>query len=131
MRLSDVKQWILSLASASVLTQMVFAQAAPAPLVGQQIILVQGDDKAAPAPAAQAPAPDAKVAAPDAAPANGNGNGNGEEKKDEGPWRLFPDEVAGFKITGWLYGTGVYNSSNGGGTRYNGPMSMSDQEGVF
>src|SRR5262245_21353627 len=138
MRLSDVKQWILSLASASVLTQMVFAQAsipAPLPSRADPIILIQGGDKApaaaaAPAaPAAQAPAPDAKVDAP---AANGNGNGNGEEKKaDEGPWRLFPDEIAGFKVTGWVYGTGVYNATNGGGTRYNGPMSMSDQEGAY
>ena len=75
MRLSDVKQWILSLASASVLTQMVFAQAGvPAPLPSRgEFILIQGGDKAPAAPAAQAPpaaqaspAPEAKV---DAAPA--------------------------------------------------------------
>jgi hypothetical protein len=138
MRLSDVKQWILSLASASVLTQMVFAQATvPAPLPGRspdQIILIQ-DKAPAPAPAAQ-PAPAAPAAPTDAkvdAPAaNGNGNGNGDAPKaDDGPWRLFPDEMHGFKVTGWIYGTGVYNGTNGGGTRYNGPMTMSDQEGIY
>jgi hypothetical protein len=65
--------------------------------------------------------------------ANGNGNGEAkeEEKEDEGPWRLFPNDVGGFKMTGWIYGTGVYNASNGGGTRYNGPMTQNDQEGVY
>lgn len=71
---------------------------------------------------------------------NGNGNGNGKEngngkddekKEEEGPWRLFPKEIYGFKVTGWVYGTGVYNASNGSGTRYNGPMTTNDQEGVF
>jgi hypothetical protein len=148
MRVTDVKQWILSLASASLLTQMVFAQAsvpAPLPPRSDQIILIQDKGPAIappPAPAVQVPmtpmTPVAPAATPDAktdAP-KGNGNGNGEEKKDEekkdeGPWRLFPDEIAGFKVTGWIYGTGVYNGTNGGNTRYNGPMSMSDQEGVF
>lgn len=61
-----------------------------------------------------------------------------EEKKDEetpeedeGPWRLFPDPFAGFKVSGWMYGSGVKNATNGGGTRYNGPMTMNDQEGVY
>ena len=68
---------------------------------------------------------------------NGNGNGNGddkkddEEKKDEGPWRLIPNEIHGFKITGWVYGTGNYNATNSGDTRYNGPMTTNDQEGVY
>ncbi|MGE0529431.1 MAG: hypothetical protein AB7P49_20440, partial [Bdellovibrionales bacterium] len=62
-----------------------------------------------------------------------NGDENKEEEKteDEGPWRLFPDEFWGFKLTGWVYGTGVYNATNGSSTRYNGPLTMNDQEGVF
>lgn len=56
---------------------------------------------------------------------------NGEEKNgEEEPWRLFPNEVAGFKVTGFVYGTGVYNATNSG-NRYNGPLTMSDQEGAF
>jgi hypothetical protein len=127
MRLSELKQWILGLASASALTQMVFAQAtAPSALPSrpEQIILIQ--DKA-PAVKTDAPAAPAAPAAPEAAPANGDGGG----ESSDGPWRLFPDEIAGFKVTGWVYGTGLYNGTNGGNTRYNGPMTMSDQEGVF
>ncbi len=136
MRLTDVKRWILSLASASVLTQMVFAQATLAPPVSsgsQQIILIQGGDKApgkfeTSPPPTKVDAPKTDAVAPavvDSAPA-------GEAPAaDDGPWRLFPDEIAGFKITGFIYGTGVYNSTNGGGTRYNGPLTMSDQTGVF
>lgn len=65
--------------------------------------------------------------------ANGNGDKKEEEEKkdDEGPWRMFPDPVAGFKVTGFIYGTGNVNPLNGGGTRYNGPLVLSDQEGVF
>lgn len=72
-------------------------------------------------------------------PKNGNGEvTKDEEKKDEAPndegpspWRLFPDPFCGFSVKGWVYGTGVYNASNGGGTRYNGPMTINDQEGVY
>jgi len=63
-----------------------------------------------------------------------NCNCNGEEEKeeeDEGPTRLFPDEILGFKITGWAYGTANYNATNSGNTRYNGPMTTNDQEGVY
>jgi hypothetical protein len=63
---------------------------------------------------------------------NGNGNGNGEEEKaeEEGPWRLVPDPIAGFKMTGFVYGTANVNAYNRN-TRYNGPWTMSDQEGAF
>ena len=111
---------------------MVFAQSyGPTALPNgpERIILIQ--DKA-PAAKADVPAPaaDAKIDAKDV-----NGNGKDEEKKDdekkdEGPWRLFPDEIAGFKITGWVYGGGIGNTTNGG-SRYNGPMTMQDQNGVF
>ncbi|MSU77791.1 MAG: hypothetical protein EXS16_06815 [Gemmataceae bacterium] len=69
----------------------------------------------------------------DAKDKNGNGDAKADDEKkdDEGPWRIFPNEVAGFKTTGWMYGTGVYNASNSSGTRYNGPMSSNDQEGVY
>jgi hypothetical protein len=132
MRLSDAKKWILSLASASVLTQMVFAQAtvpAAMPARPETIILIQGGDKA-PAPAAT-PAP---AAAPAVAPSQtieAAPSTDAAAPAADGPWRLFPDEIAGFKVTGWVYGTGVYNGTNSGNTRYNGPMTMSDQEGVF
>lgn len=130
MRVSEVKKWILSLASASLLTQMVFAQAAaPVTMPGrsEQIILIQGGDKA-PVAAPETTPSATPNAPPTEAEAASNGNGGAEE---DGPWRLFPNEVAGFKITGWVYGTGVYNATNGGNTRYNGPMTMSDQEGVY
>ncbi len=45
MRLSELKQWILGLASASALTQMVFAQAtvpSAMPSGQDKIILIQG-----------------------------------------------------------------------------------------
>ena len=45
--------------------------------------------------------------------------------------RVDADEICGFESTGWVYGTGVYNSTIGGGTRYNGPLTMQDQTGVF
>lgn len=59
-----------------------------------------------------------------------------EEKKDEGcadegPWRLCNHCVGGFKMTGWVYGTYVYNATNSGDTRYNGPMTMNDQVGGY
>jgi hypothetical protein len=54
-----------------------------------------------------------------------------EKKPGDDPWRIFPNEHHGFKFTGHIYGTGVYNASNGSGTRYNGPMTTNDQEGVF
>jgi hypothetical protein len=66
--------------------------------------------------------------------ANGNGNGceeKKEEEPEEGPWRLFKEPVAGFKITGWMYGTANYNGTNSGTTRYNGPLTMNDQEGFY
>lgn len=125
MRLSELKQWILGLASASALTQMVFAQAtvpSAMPSGQDRIILIQGAEKA---PGVNVP------------PTTPNPNAEGapaptEEKGDDsGPWRLFPDEIAGFKITGWVYGTGVYNTTNSGTTRYNGPLTMNDQEGVY
>lgn len=145
MRLSDLKQWILALASASALTQMTFAQGAvPAamPNSSEQIILIQGGkaQPAAPAvaapaqstpaqaPAAQAPA--AKLDTPAAAPADAAPAAE-EKKADDGPWRMFPDAFGGFKVTGWVYGTGVYNASNSGNTRYNGPWTTNDQEGVY
>ncbi len=132
MRLTDAKRWVLGLASASLLAPSAFAQVSlgqPQSNGSERIILIQGGDKAAPLkgePTTLPPKTDT-AAAPvaDAAPA-------AEEKKaDDGPWRLFPDEVAGFKVTGFVYGTGVYNASNSGGTRYNGPLTMSDQEGVY
>ena len=61
---------------------------------------------------------------------DGNGNGDGEKEKDDGPWRLVQKPVAGFNVTGWIYGTGVANATNGS-SRYNGPLTMNDQEGVF
>jgi len=37
----------------------------------------------------------------------------------------------GWKIYGFIYGTGNYNFTNGSGTRYNGPMTMNDQTGAY
>ncbi len=55
-------------------------------------------------------------------------NGNGD--KDEGPWRFIQKPVCGYTVTGFVYGTANVNPLNNG-TRYNGPLTMSDQEGVF
>lgn len=151
MTLKDVRNWLLSLASASALTQMVFAQAGPQ----QQIIVLTQDKTPAAttppvttAPMTTAPMTTAPMTtAPTVVPSNGGtvpendtgivpnsyaGNGGDSASSEEGPWRLFGDkDFCGFTVTGWVYGTGVYNSSNSGDTRYNGPLTMSDQEGIF
>lgn len=59
--------------------------------------------------------------------------GKSEEPKASGDeaWRLFPEEVGGFTIRGLVYGTGLGSFTNGGGTRYNGPLTMNDQNGVY
>jgi len=72
-------------------------------------------------PFASAPAAE-EPSAPTIAPA---------PEADDDPWRLFPEPLHGFKVTGWLYGTGIYNSTNAGTTRYNGPMTQNDQVGSY
>ena len=53
-----------------------------------------------------------------------------EPKKDAGPMRLVEGDLCGWKIYGFVYGTGVVNTTNGG-NRYNGPWNINDQAGAF
>ncbi|HEX3316065.1 MAG TPA: hypothetical protein VHR72_14300, partial [Gemmataceae bacterium] len=53
-----------------------------------------------------------------------------EPKKDDGPMRLVEGDLCGWKIYGFVYGTGVVNTTNGG-NRYNGPWNINDQAGAF
>src|SRR5207244_556817 len=41
-----------------------------------------------------------------------------------------PGPICGFKITGFVYGSANVNPLNSG-TRYNGPLTMTDQEGAY
>lgn len=108
---------------------MLLGQTAPPVFVPHQhggherIVVVNGQAPAAGQAAPAVPAEPTKVEV-----VNGNGNGQPEE---EGPWRLFPDPIGGFKVSGWVYGTGNYNPTNGANTRYNGPLTQNDQEGVY
>jgi len=56
-------------------------------------------------------------------------NGNGDEE-EPGPWRAIQNPILGYKVTGFLYGTGNLNALDTG-NRYNGPLTMSDQQGVY
>src|SRR5262245_47983523 len=52
-------------------------------------------------------------------------------EEEEGPWRALPDPILGFNVSGWVYGTANYSFTNAGKTRYNGPLTMNDQEGGY
>ena len=54
-----------------------------------------------------------------------------EPKKDEGPMRLIQGDLCGWKIYGFVNATGIVNTTNGGGNRYNGPWNISDQTGAY
>jgi len=136
-----LKNWLLGLASVSALAPMVFAQvgigtprAADGPAFGigrPRLILAQEAGQET-APKVHVPTPKDTAEGEKKDEEKKDEEKKDEEKKDEGPNRLFPDAFGnGWKIYGFIYGTGNYNFTNGSGTRYNGPMTMNDQEGVF
>ena len=56
--------------------------------------------------------------------------GEDEPKKDDGPMRLVEGDLCGWKIYGFVYGSSIVNTTNGG-NRYNGPWNISDQAGTY
>jgi Putative beta-barrel porin-2, OmpL-like. bbp2 len=53
-----------------------------------------------------------------------------EPNKDPGPMRLIEGDLCGWKIYGFVYGTAIANTTNGG-NRYNGPWNINDQDGAY